>query len=330
MRGAGWVLRNRAETAFIAPDADPEKGYFTYLTNDALARWEGSLAIAGTPYDGNAVKIWGAATGNYYAANSGPESGKPPPLGNWEANGAPNGKSATIVEDSAPMASGGGLFAVKPDGTPAAGNFTSPWMAWYTQYALGRAAELGFAAGPLRAHSGAYPVGMITASGVPQLIGIYQIPVEANAEAPGATTMTVPPGGWLATWAAVIGALNPPFVTGAGWDSRGNDGQGDLSQYFAAKLTDDGRPIWLMGGIAMMVDAGDPGAAAAWAWFLPNVYRAIPPADLAADPKWAIVPRTDTNALPPIPTVTPSLASSGTATQPRATPQAFLVTSKPS
>ena len=40
-RGLGWVLRSRAETAFIAPDADPEKAYFTYLVNDALARWEG-------------------------------------------------------------------------------------------------------------------------------------------------------------------------------------------------------------------------------------------------------------------------------------------------
>ncbi len=32
LRGAGWVMRNRVETAFIAPDAHPEKHYFTYMT----------------------------------------------------------------------------------------------------------------------------------------------------------------------------------------------------------------------------------------------------------------------------------------------------------
>ena len=56
-RGAAWVLRNRAETAFAAPDSDPEKAYFTYLTNDALARWEGSFGITGTAYDGQPLRI---------------------------------------------------------------------------------------------------------------------------------------------------------------------------------------------------------------------------------------------------------------------------------
>ena len=302
LRGAGWVIRNRAETAFIAPDADPEKSWLIDLTNDALARWEGSLGITGTPYDGNAIKNWGASTGNYYSSNGGPEGGKAPSLGNWESNGTPNGKSATIVENSTPMASGGGTFAVRSDGSPVVGSFTAPWMQWYVQYAMGRVAELGFAASPLRAHSGAYPVGLINDSGTPQLIGMYQIPVEANAEAIGATGMTVPPGGFFATWPALIAAINPPFLTGVGWDSRGNGGQGDLLTYFTANLSDDGRPMWLAGGIAMMVDAGDSGAAAAWAWFLANVYHMIPLAELSADPKWAIIPRTDTNVLPAIPT----------------------------
>ncbi|MGH8378313.1 MAG: hypothetical protein ACRER7_05100, partial [Gammaproteobacteria bacterium] len=89
------------------------------------------------------------------------------------------------------------------------------------------------------------------------------------------------------------------------WPATGNGGSGDLAQYFANNLTDDGRPIWLMGGLAEMVDAGDPGAAAAWSWFVPNVYQAIPAPDLAGDPKWVIVPRSDTNTLPPIPTKVP-------------------------
>ena len=53
LRGAGWVLRNRAETAFAAPDGTPEKTYFRYLTNDAIARWEG-----GIPHRWHALR-WG-------------------------------------------------------------------------------------------------------------------------------------------------------------------------------------------------------------------------------------------------------------------------------
>ena len=78
LRGAGWGIRNRAEAAFAAPDSDPEKAYFTYLTNDALARWEGSFGITGTAYDGTAIKTWGAQTGNYYTSNGGPVSGRMP------------------------------------------------------------------------------------------------------------------------------------------------------------------------------------------------------------------------------------------------------------
>ncbi|HUC71290.1 MAG TPA: hypothetical protein VMS01_08880, partial [Stellaceae bacterium] len=56
------------------------------------------------------------------------------------------------------------------------------------------------------------------------------------------------------------------------------------------------------------VDHGDAGAATAWGWYRPNVYQMIPQDALQGDPKWAIVPRTDTNALPPQPTAIPSAA----------------------
>jgi hypothetical protein len=116
---------------------------------------------------------------------------------------------------------------------------------------------------------------------------------------------TAPPGGFLASWAAVVAALPAPFLTGVGWNPANNGGEGDLPQYFARNLTDDGRPIWAMGGLAAMVDRGDAGAMQAWGWFVPNVYRAIPAADLEADPKWCILPRTDANPLPAQPTATP-------------------------
>jgi hypothetical protein len=297
LRGAGWVLRNRAETAFIAPDADPEKAYFTYLTNDALSRWEGSLGISGTAYDGQPVKIWGAATGDFYTGNGGPEGNKVPPLGNLESAGLPNGSDGTVQVNIR-----GGTFAAD------VGSYTSPWMEWYVQYAFGRAEELGFAADALRAHIGTYLSGMINNSGYPDLIGMYQIPVEMNCA--NGSACTAPPGGFYATWPALVAAIPVPFLTGAGWNPAGNGGAGDLAQYFAANLFDDGRPIYAMGGLAMMVDHGDAGAAQAWSWFLPNVYQPVTAGgSLQWDPKWAIVPRADTNTLPAQPTATPSVDS---------------------
>jgi hypothetical protein len=291
LRGAGWVLRNRVETAFAAPDSDPEKAYFTYLTNDALALWEGGFKITGTVYDGTAVKNWGAAVGNYYTSNGGPFSGGVQPLGNWESNALPNGQDPTIEENIA-----GGTFAAN------VGSETSVWMQWFVQYALGRANELGFAVGPLLTYSSPYPVGMINSSGYPELIAMYQTPAELNYVA-------APPGGYYATWPALVAAIPAPFLTGAGWNPAGNGADGDLAQYFAANLTDDGRPIWLAGGLAMAADAEAAGAAKAWSWFRSNVYQAIPADDLEWDPKWAIVPRTDPNTLPAQPTATPSAAS---------------------
>lgn len=296
LRGAGWVLRNRAETAFIAPDADPEKAYFTYLVNDALARWEGVFGLTGTPFDGTPIKNWGITTGNYYSLNEGPLAGKVPPLGNWESGGVPNGKDATIVNNQNESVFAPGVV----------GSYTAPWTHWYLQYALGRAAELGFAAGPLRAYTGQYPIGMILDSGYPHIISIYEIPVEFNATNPSPPpTLSIPPGGYMDTWPKVLSGLTTAFLTGVNWPSTGNNGAGDLDTYFAHDLTDDGREIWLLPGMAMMQDAGDPRAAAAWAWFLPNVYQATPGSLLANDPKWCITPRADNNILPAMPTAIP-------------------------
>ena len=291
LRGAAWVLRNRAETAFAAPDADPEKAYFTYLTNDALARWEGSFGISGTAYDGQAVKLWGAQTGDLNSTNGGPVSGQLPPLGNWEsASQGLNGSDPTVLANVA-----ADIFAAG-----AVGSYTAPWTHWYLHYALGRAEELGFAVDPIRKMTDQFVVGMIDNSGHPQLLAQYELPVEQQG------------GGFLPSWAAVVGALAPAYVTGNGWPATGNSGDGDLVQYFVRQLTqtgqDDGYPIWAMPGLAMAVDHNDPGAAQAWGWFAPNVYQGVTPGAIPGDPKWAIVPRTDTNTLPAQPTATPSSA----------------------
>ena len=64
LRGEAWGIRTLAETAFAAPDGSPEKTYFTYMTNDTLGAWEGSLAITGTPYDGVLPKTWALPLGD--------------------------------------------------------------------------------------------------------------------------------------------------------------------------------------------------------------------------------------------------------------------------
>ncbi len=177
----------------------------------------------------------------------------------------------------------------------AVGSITNPWMQWYTQYCLGRAAELGFAAAPLAQWSGQWLTGLINSSGLPIGITFYEVPAEAKG------------GGFPATYAAWLALFNPAYLTGAGW----NPSLGvDLPQYFANNLYAQGRPAYAMAALAPLVDQGAAGAAQAWMWMDANVRRPIAAATAGApfsqDPSWAIVPRTDKNVLPPWPTKVPS------------------------
>ncbi len=285
-RAGAWTIRGRAETAFAAPDGSPEKAYFTYLTNDALARWEGGFGIAGTPFDGSAVKVWGETYGNSYSTNTGrplsPLNGQAPPLGNW---GSVCDAAATppLCGYSATQQAAWGMAV------GANGSFDDPWMMWFVQYALGRAAELGFAGRPNQLHAGQYIIGMIGSS-APILVALYQIPVEKAG------------GGWWATWSDLIAK---------GMDSNYMDGgqaRGGLPAYFRNNLSASGRQVWGTPGLAMLVDQNAPGAAAAWSWWNANVYSKVPESHLvpfASDPRWAILPRTDRNVLPAQPTTMP-------------------------
>jgi hypothetical protein len=193
VRGQAWSSRVRAETAFAAPDAAPEKAFLTYLTNDMLARWKGGLGIAGTPYDGTAIKVWGATYGNANSANGGPVSRQAPPLYNWESSCNPTPPPWAVITGN----ENSGQYVVG-----AVGTYSAPWNQWYLHYALGRVAELGFAAEPLSLWSGQYPIGMINNSGLPSLVMQYEMPVEQTG------------GGFFPTWSAAIGALTPGWVNG--------------------------------------------------------------------------------------------------------------------
>jgi hypothetical protein len=274
LRGAGWVLRNRAEAAFAAPDTASEKHYFSYLTDDALARWEGGFGITGTVFDGNPVKQWGRDKGNSYSANNGPYSAKPPTLHNWESNGNPSHpeQNATIVNNEKT-----GVYQ-----TGAAGSFTAPWMQAYVLYSLGRVKELGFAAGPILNYTGKWLVDLINDSGNPLLVGTYQVPVERA-------------GGGFFNWHEILTiGFTASYLANA------------LPGYFAQNLVSDGRVVWATPGMAYLVDSNLPGASKGWDWWMSNVYHKVP--DFARNPKWAIVPRNDANTLPEISAHTPSSA----------------------
>ena len=292
LRGAAWVGRSRAETAFMAPDGSPEKTYFTYLMNDAIARMEGVLGITGTPYDGAAIKVWGATTGDPWTfSNGGPVAGKAPTLGNWDSNGAPGPNSQTSANSSVWANLQNGIFA-----SGAASTITDPWMNGFLTYALGREAELGFAARPLQEYTGAWATSLIDSSGQPWAINVYEMPVEQAA------------GGFFPSWAATFAAFTPQYLspTGVPIDPTTNAPSGTQNgpTAFANDLGVEGYPLYQLGGMAMLDDAGAPGAAQAEAWLKANV---ITPAMSAIEtaPTWDIVPRTDANALPAIPTATP-------------------------
>ncbi len=187
LRGVGWTIRSRAEAAFAVPDGDPFKTYLTILTNDDIARWEGVLGVADPVFSGSPEYQWAQQTGD---PESSTEFGNPPPaagLGGLTAN----------------IGGGIGSFGYVQQGIWTDSNvsaFTSAWMQWYTQYSLGRAKELGFAAGPLALATGNFLTGMIDNSGYPELIASYELPV--------GTGNTI-----LKTWPAMIAEMAPAYLT---------------------------------------------------------------------------------------------------------------------
>ncbi|HEY3909141.1 MAG TPA: hypothetical protein VGM07_04535 [Stellaceae bacterium] len=268
LRGDGWVLRSRAEAAFAIPDADAFKTYLTILTQEDIARWEGGLGITGTVFDGSAEKVWAVETGDPESRIS--PTHQAPPLGNWEAAYDPG-------DDG-----GGQWIAGSMDG------YTNQWMQWYVQYCVGRAAELGFAAGPLTLASGRYLIGIINSTGYPMLVAAYGMP----------TWFTSGP---ITSWSALVADLTPSYLTGVNW--AGTSSQGPLPDFFNRQLYTQGYDAYVMAALAPLVDEGAPGASQAEAWVTANIYQPLAAGgQLASDPSWAIVPRTDTNALPPMPT----------------------------
>ncbi len=156
VRSDAWIFRNRAQAAFLAPDGTPEKTYFTKLTNDAIAIWEGTVGITGTPNQGNANWNWGRTVAvQKYGPHGVPTI---PALRFWEEGGTVPSWSEEV------------------DPTIAT-NRTPPWQHAFLIYSLGQAKNLGFASEPLLTWLSPMMIGQITNPGYdPYLVGAYQMP----------------------------------------------------------------------------------------------------------------------------------------------------------
>ncbi len=284
LRNLAWGLRGRAEIAFMAPDADPEKAYFTYLINDALGQWEGALGVTGTAFDGTAIKTWQAALGNTASplVAGDPSHGTQPPLGN--VSGLCNATQTGAGRCSGYISTWEGGTA---PGTPGryfipntVGNISEGFMEWYFRYAIGRVAELGFAAEPIQARAAPWLIGMINNSGYPCLLKQYVNATEAYS-----------PGGFFPNWTAMTATFEPYYRTIG------------CQKAFVGDLGSEGYPLYALS--ALSYETGERGGAQAWSWMMANVHAPALAQGLARNPKWDIVPRTDHNALPAISTRTP-------------------------
>ena len=275
-RDQAWTLRGRVETAFAAPDGAPEKDYFRYMTNDFIAKWEGGLGITGTAFDTTTEKEWIVTTSYPYLFTLGanPNAGAIPPLGNLTAScPTPSPPNALLCSYSSDTQTGFGLLA------GANGSFDDPWMNSYMHYALGRAVELGFPMQQIMAHYLAYSIAVAN-SAHPEFLGAYTMGVQN------------PAGTFWPDLPSVFAAADPTYFA-------------SLAANFAGSICCE-YAEWAGMGLAMAKDQGVPGAAAAWAWYYTNGYSL--PGSISnhnVDPRWAIVPRTDSNVLPPQSTATP-------------------------
>ena len=296
-RAWAWESRNRAEAAFAEPDGTPQKAFFTYAMNDALARQEGAFGIAGTVYDGTPLKVWGATEGNQFTQNAGTGFARQAiPTHEWASDATPVYTQTNWTPLAGQASPIGAQCSCYINGST--GSFGDPWMLEYVQYSLGRIAELGFAAKPLQA----YTIGFFN-----QIISYGQMTLGIYEDAPQAAG-----GAFFPTWAAQMAQLNPSYLSGVNYDpGNGSEGVGGLPAFWQGNtIGANGRGMWLSPGLAMAVDNGASGAQASWSWFNTNLYQqavlgTYPATPFSAWPQWDIIPRTDNNALPAMPTTMP-------------------------
>lgn len=248
-RGQGWALRTRVHTASVTPDAMPEQQYFVTLTNKALAIWEGMYNVTDTPNKDNALWTFGrtviAPKEFVYAA------GAASPLGQWVHGDKFATSYVSEYYDMAKTANG-----------------ASPWMTHIVVLALGRAEELGFAAGPMKRYVGRVLAGPALEPGFAlELLSAYRQP-----------SITQPDGAWYQSWLAVQDGYLPAYR-----DETFNRYQ--LGGYIDAEF---GYDVMVWGTASYVTDL--PGGETVWQFYHNRLKDRV---SFNSNPKWAILPRRD-------------------------------------
>ncbi len=246
-RAQGWALRTRVHTASVTPDGLPERLYFDTLTLKALALWEGLFNVQ-NPKQAY-PELWNFAR-NTIAPKEFPNSkGEPSPLGQWSHSAARDTSFADEFYDYSKAAGG-----------------SSPWMAHLVILALGRAEELGYPAGPMKAYVGQMLTGPAVEPGFAlELLSAYRQP-----------SIRQPDGLWFDSWLKVQDAYLPAFRIDT------------IARYQADAVVDEefgyNSIVWGTSSYLLDLPNGDK---------VFNFYNArlSNKTDFNGNPKWAILPR---------------------------------------
>jgi len=295
-RGA-WAFRNAAELAVYIPDADPEKKLMTQYVNDTLAAIEGNYGMAGSSYAGTEMYNWAATQNPRYVGGYVTGLGVSP-LGFVDSEPAFSANAATCLPASNQTGSDGygSILGCEYD----------TWMQNYYLYGVGRTLDMGFQSLAELNYAGQAPIGIINNTGGNGFLGsTYQAPTRDYTNQ---LPITAP---WYATWSAWLSAFgsnyllpntttSPPTAYGDWYEKLA----GGSEEYAAA----------VGGALAYLVQYSVTGATAAYAWYndptagvggnSEYMYTNCAGGNncFPLDPRYAIIPRTDNNAMPAIPT----------------------------
>lgn len=247
VRGQGWALRTRVHAASLIPDAMPEQFYFQQLTRNALALWEGLYNVTDTPNKDST--LWQFARTVIAPKEFPYAAGQSSPLGQWVHNAKQAETAASDYYDMKKAAGG-----------------ASPWMTHIVVLALGRAQELGFAAGPMKAFVGRVLSAPALDENFPlELLSAYRQPSIAQ-----------PDGRWLTSWSEVQDAYLPAYR------------QETIDRYQKGAYIDAefGYNALIWAASSYVTDL--PGGMTVWRFYHD---RLADRSQFDGNPKWAIQPR---------------------------------------
>jgi hypothetical protein len=256
VRSNAWGLRAIGEAAAMAPDQSPEKIYFTDKLFNNIAAQEGRFDMRnGSFYRPCTTTPYKMSTDQSvwcYGRNTLEPNTGANPLRFWKSHGA-----IAATASVADISKASGLI--------------SPWMENFIAPVLLHIEELGFPqVAPVRIafayHSASQAV---DPSWSPELMNSYQIPMMEKSTSK-----------FFLNWASVFAAMAPSAVSAevAAFDSRARDVEHGYPNIARAAVAAGGDQVW-----------GSVSGAEAWRRFDAR-YRASG-ANLAMNPKWAIVPR---------------------------------------